>query len=385
MTARRTVPATDLHWMQRALDLAARARGRVAPNPAVGAVLVRDGRLVGEGMTEPPGGAHAEIVALRQAGDRARGATLYVILEPCAHYGRTPPCVDALIAAGIARAVIALRDPYPAVDGRGIRRLVEAGVAVELGLAAGPAAAINAGFLKRIRRGLPEVTAKFAVSLDGKIATHTGHSRWITGDAARREGHRLRDTHDAIMVGVGTVLADDPLLTTRLPAEACGAGGPHHPLRVVVDSLARTPPEAAMLRPGVPGQTVIATTAAAPRERVAALRAAGAAVLPLPARDGRVDLEALLRCLAARGVNSVLVEGGGTLLGALCDAGLIDRVVAFIAPALIGGRAAPGPLGGEGVPTMDAALRLRDVEWRQVGADLLVAGRLQPIAGLEDG
>jgi len=380
----RVVPATDLHWMRRALDLAASVRGRVAPNPAVGAVLVRDGCLVGEGATEPPPGAHAEIVALRQAGALARGATLYVTLEPCAHYGRTPPCVDALIAAGIARAVVALRDPYPAVNGRGLRLLAEAGVRVELGLAAGAAAAINAGFLKRVHCGLPEVTAKFAVSLDGKIATHTGHARWITGAEARREGHRLRDTHDAIMVGIGTLLADDPLLTTRLPPEDCGAGGPHHPLRVVVDSQARTPPGAAMLQPHMPGRTLIATTSSAPPERIAALRAVGADVVTLPDHGGRVDLHALLRCLAARGVNSVLVEGGGTLLGALFDAGLIDRAVAFIAPVMVGGRDAPGPLGGEGVATMDAACRLREVEVCQVGSDLMVQGRVQPIPGLEE-
>lgn len=380
----RSVPASDLDWMRRALDLAASVRGRVAPNPAVGAVLVRDGHLVGEGATEAPPGAHAEIVALRQAGDRARGATLYVTLEPCAHYGRTPPCVDALLAAGIARAVVALRDPYPAVNGRGLRRLAAAGVRVELGLAAGPAAALNAGFLKRVRRSLPEVTAKFAASLDGKIATHTGHSRWITGAEARQEGHRLRDTHDAIMVGVGTVLADDPLLTTRLPPEICGVGGPHHPLRVVVDSQARTPADAAMLQPHVPGRTLIATTEAAPAGRVAALSAAGAEVVTVPDRCGRVDLHALLCCLATRGVNSVLVEGGGTLLGALFDAGLIDRTVAFIAPVMIGGRDAPGPLGGEGVVTMDTARRLREVEVRQVGCDLMVQGRVHPIPGFEE-
>lgn len=383
-TESRVVPATDLNWMRRALDLAASARGRVAPNPAVGAVLVRDGRLVGEGATEPPPGAHAEIVALRQAGALARGATLYVTLEPCAHYGRTPPCVDALLAAGITRAVVALRDPYPAVNGQGLRRLAAAGVRVELGLAAAAAAALNAGFLKRVHCGLPEVTAKFAVSLDGKIATHTGHARWITGAEARREGHRLRDTHDAIMVGVGTLLADDPLLTTRLPPEDCGAGGPHHPLRVVVDSQARTPPRAAMLQPDVPGRTLIATTRFAPPERIAALRAVGAEVVTLPHHGGRVDLHALLRCLAARGINSVLVEGGGTLLGALFDAGLIDRAVAFIAPVMVGGRDAPGPLGGEGVTTMDAARRLREVEVRQVGSDLMVQGRVQPIPGLEE-
>lgn len=380
----RIVPAIEREWMERALTLAARVRGRVAPNPAVGAVLVRDNLVVGEGATEPPGGPHAEIVALRQAGDAARGATLYVTLEPCSHYGRTPPCTDALIEAGVARVVVAIRDPFPMVNGRGIDQLRAAGVRVDLGLASRPAAAINAGFLTRIHDERPEVTAKFAMSLDGRIATRTGHSRWITGPEARAEAHRLRDSHDAIMVGIGTVLADDPLLTTRLPAAECGAGGPHHPLRVVVDSLARMPPTAAMLHPSTPGRTLVAVTSAAPEHRVTALRAAGADVVVVPDGDGRVDVAALLGCLAGRGINSVLVEGGGALLGSLFDAGLVDRVEAFVAPVVIGGREAPGPVGGVGVATMEAATRLQDVETRQCGADLLIRGRLRPIPGCVD-
>lgn len=377
--------ATDRQWMARALGLAARVRGRVAPNPAVGAVLVRDGILVGEGATEPPEEPHAEVVALRQAGERARGATLYVTLEPCAHYGRTPPCVDALLAAGIARAVVAVRDPYPEVNGRGIRRIIEGGVAVELGLSAEPAIAINGGFFKRVRTGLPEVTAKFAMSLDGRIATRTGHSRWITGPASRREAHRLRDTHDAILVGIGTVLADDPLLTTRLPETEAGAGGPHHPLRVVLDSLGRTPLSAAMLRPHTPGRTLLAVGASASPERVAALRAAGAGVLTLPSCDGRVDLTALLRQLARDGVNTVLVEGGAGVLGALFDLDLVDRVVAFIAPAIIGGRDALAAIGGVGAATMEAATRLRDVEVSRLDGDVMVTGRVHPIVLPEEG
>jgi diaminohydroxyphosphoribosylaminopyrimidine deaminase/5-amino-6-(5-phosphoribosylamino)uracil reductase len=376
--------AIDAAWMQRALALAARALGRTAPNPAVGAVLVRDGVVVGEGWTAPPGGPHAEVVALRRARDRARGATLYVTLEPCAHFGRTPPCVDALIEAGIARAVIALPDPFPGVSGRGIARLKQAGIAATLGIEADAAIALNAGFLTRILHGRPMVTAKYAMTLDGRIATRTGHSRWITGPESRREAHRLRDTHDAILVGIGTVLADDPLLTTRLTDEACGDGGPHHPLRVVLDSQARLPRDVAMLKPETPGQTLIVTTERAPDGAVEALRATGADVIQLPEREVRIDLHAMLRLLAERGVNSVLVEGGATVLGALFDADLIDQVVAFVASVLVGGAAAPGPIGGNGHATMDAAARLSAVESRVVGADFMLSGRLHALPTLED-
>ncbi len=374
-----TSRAVDLKWMNRALAVASRARGRTAPNPPVGAVLVRDGVVVGEGWTERPGQRHAEIMALDQAGSRARGATLYVTLEPCAHFGRTPPCTDALVDAGIARAVISVRDPYPQVDGRGIAHLSRNGIRVDLGLRARESVQLNAGFFKRIRTGLPEVTAKFAMSLDGKIATHTGHARWVTGPEARHEAHRLRDTHDAILVGLGTVLADDPQLTTRLSEAEAGIGGPSHPLRVVVDSRARTPLTSAMLRPDLPGSTLVVTTDQAPFRAARALQSAGAEVLVLPARDGRVDLRVLLQELGRRGINSVLVEGGGALLGSLFSAGLLDRVVAFIAPVIVGGDGAPAPIGGDGVDTMDEARRLGNVEVRRFGQDLAIAGTLSGI------
>lgn len=371
--------AVDLQWMNRALSVASRARGRTAPNPPVGAVLVRDGVLVGEGWTERPGKRHAEVMALDHAGPRARGATLYVTLEPCAHFGRTPPCTDALVDAGITRAVIGVRDPYPQVDGRGIAHLSRNGIRVDLGLGARDAARLNAGFFKRIRTGLPEVTAKFAMSLDGKIATHTGHARWITGPEARHEAHRLRDIHDAILVGIGTVLADDPRLTTRLPDAGAGVGGPSHPLRVVVDSRARTPVTAAILQPDIPGGTLVVTTEHAPFRAARALESAGAELLVLPARDGRVDLLVLLQELGRRGANSVLVEGGGALLGSLFSAGLVDRVAAFIAPVVIGGGGAPSPVGGDGVDAMDDALRMGNVEVRRFGQDLAVSGTVSGI------
>jgi diaminohydroxyphosphoribosylaminopyrimidine deaminase/5-amino-6-(5-phosphoribosylamino)uracil reductase len=375
---------TDAVWMRRALALAERAQGRTAPNPAVGAVLVRDGAVVGEGWTAPPGGPHAEIVALRQAGERARGATLYVTLEPCAHFGRTGPCAPELVHAGIARVVIAIPDPFPGVSGRGIELLEQSSVTVTLGVGAAAAIELYAGFLKRIQHGLPEVTAKYAMTLDGRIATHTGHSRWITGVEARQEAHRLRDRHDAILVGIGTVLADNSLLTTRLPIEAAGDGGSHHPLRVVLDSLARTPLDSSMLKPEMPGTTLIAATERAPAEAIAALRDAGAEVALLSTCDGRVDLHALLRHLAERGINSVLVEGGASVLGALFDADHIDSLVAFIAPAIVGGAAAPSPVGGAGREFMHLAARLSDVETRVVGADFMVSGRVHPLPTLEE-
>jgi len=374
----------DTAWMRRALALAERAQGRTAPNPAVGAVLVRNGAVVGEGWTAPPGGPHAEIVALRLAGDFAQGATLYVTLEPCAHYGRTPPCAPELVRAGIARVVIANPDPFPHVSGRGIELLEQSGVAVALGVEAAAAIALNAGFFKRVQSGFPEVTAKYAMTLDGRIATRTGHSRWITGADARHEAHRLRDRHDAIVVGVGTVLADDSLLTTRLPIEDTGDGGPHHPLRVVLDSLARTPLDSAMLKPETPGATLIAVTERASASAVAALRSAGAGVALLPACDGRVEPRALLRLLAERGVNSVLVEGGASVLGAFFDADLIDSVVAFIAPVIVGGAFALSPVGGVGRDHMHLAARLGQLETRTVGTDFMISGRVHPLPTLEE-
>jgi len=362
--------------MRRALTEARRARGRTSPNPPVGAVVVRDGVCVGVGHTQSPGQAHAEIVALAQAGERARGATLYVTLEPCAHHGRTPPCTEAIIAAGVQSVVVAVRDPFPLVDGAGITRLRAAGIAVQVDVCAAEAWEIIAGFVKRVRTGLPLVTAKYAMTLDGRIATHTGDSRWITGETARRTVHQLRDTHDAILVGAGTVRADDPQLTTRLPAEEAGAGGPHHPLRVVVAGDFRLPAQTKLFSPTLPGATLVTCARIAPVERDW-LVASGIAVAVLPTvAGGGVDLHALLALLAARGVATVLVEGGGAMLGSFLDAGLVDRVVVYIAPVIVGGREALGPVWGHGVPRMAEAWRLDDPVVTHHGDDLCVCGYL---------
>jgi diaminohydroxyphosphoribosylaminopyrimidine deaminase/5-amino-6-(5-phosphoribosylamino)uracil reductase len=354
--------------MTRALELAAGGLGLTSPNPAVGAVLVREGQVVGEGYHQRAGGPHAEAIALEAAGPAARGATCYVSLEPCAHHGRTPPCAEALVAAGVGRVVAACGDPDPRVDGRGLARLREAGVAVTVGVGEAEARALNRAFFTFVTAKRPHVTLKSAMTLDGKIAAWDGASRWITGEAARQEAHRLRFLADAILVGIGTVLRDDPELTVRrsdLP--------PKEPWRVVADSRLRIPIGARVLRAGEPARTVVACTAPAPRRRAAALRELGVRVLELP-RDGRrVDLRALLGALAELEVVAVLAEGGGELGAALLDAGLVDRVAFFVAPRLLGGRTAPGPVGGVG-RALKEAVSLSGLSHRRIGEDLLVEG-----------
>ena len=357
-----------MRHMERALALARRALGSASPNPPVGALVVKDGETVGEGWTQPPGRPHAEPTALRQAGDRSRGATLFVTLEPCNHFGRTPPCTEAIIDAGIAEVHASTIDPDPRVNGAGISRLREAGMRVDVGECGEQARRMMEAYLKLVETGRPFVTAKFAMSLDGKIATSTGESRWISGEESRRYAHELRATSSAVMVGVNTVLADDPQLTAR---DAEGTARGHQPLRVVVDGAGRTPADARLL--SEPGRTVIAVSRAdgATRRRLADR---GAEIEPVPAHDGSVDLPRLLDALAGRGVTSILVEGGGALLGSLFDGGLIDKYVAFVAPTIIGGTSAPGPIGGDGVERIADALRLQRVTVEQLGRDVLVAG-----------
>lgn len=359
--------------MDLALELARSGLGRVAPNPAVGAVLVRDGQIVGRGVTQPPPGPHAEIVALKEAGELARGADLYVTLEPCAHHGRTPPCVDAIIAAGVRRVVAACGDPFPQVDGEGFARLRAAGIEVELGPGADEAVEMLGGFISRVQTGRPRTTAKYAMTLDGRIATRTGHSRWVSGPESRLDVHVHRDRCDAILVGVGTMLADDPQLTTRLPDRLTGYGGPHHPLRVILDRRARTPATARMLGLDTPGETLIVAGSSADPDRVAMLRRCGAEVALL---DDPTPLAAL-ELLGERGINDLLIEGGGTVLGAFFDAGLVDRLTVYIAPSVAGGTGAPSPVGGIGVATMPQAWQLVDRRVRQLGEDICIDGRIE--------
>jgi diaminohydroxyphosphoribosylaminopyrimidine deaminase/5-amino-6-(5-phosphoribosylamino)uracil reductase len=338
----------------------------------VGAVIVADGAVVGRGFHPKAGAPHAEIFALREAGGRARGATMYVTLEPCDHVGRTGPCTEALIAAGIRRVVVAMSDPDPRVSGRGLARLHAAGIQVEVGVLDAEARRLNEFFVKHRKTRLPFVTLKWAMSLDGKIAAHRGGPTSLSGEAARRYGHELRNLYDAVLVGVGTVLADDPSLTCRLPAETHPA--PRNPLRVIVDSRLRTPPSARVVVGTAEAPTLIATTGAASPDRVEALRRAGAEVLVQEHADGRVDLRALLADLGRRGVLSVLIEGGGTVNAAALSEGLVDKVIAIIAPRLIGGTEAPTPLDGAGPVSAPGGLRLRDVQVRRLGEDVVIEG-----------
>jgi diaminohydroxyphosphoribosylaminopyrimidine deaminase/5-amino-6-(5-phosphoribosylamino)uracil reductase len=365
------VRRVDEMWMRKALDLAARGTGRVSPNPLVGAVVVRDGRVVGEGWHEGPGRPHAEIVALDAAGDRAQGATLYVGLEPCSHYGRTPPCAPRVAASGVTRVVSSVRDPNPLVDGAGLRLLRSAGIEVVEGVLATDAERLNAPFFKHTRTGRPLVTLKMAASLDGKVAARDGSSRWITGEDARLEVHRMRAAADAILVGAGTAFRDDPSLTVRLPDRP---GRP--PLRVVVDGRGIVPESHAVFSDGE-AATLVATTEGAPEARRGAWRRAGAEVVVMDdAGSSLIPLEALLAELGKRDVQRVLVEGGPTLAWELVARGLVDEVVLFFAPILVGGQDAPSILMGGGIPTIGEPVALDVVEVSAIGRDIKVVARV---------
>jgi len=358
----------DERLMHPALALADKARGLTSPNPLVGAFVVRDGVVVGEGFHAKAGTPHAERLALAAAGEAARGATLYVTLEPCVHQGRTPPCVPAVLEAGIRRVVVAVLDPNPRVSGAGVAALRQAGLEVSAGCLEEEARRLNRPFFTWVTERRPFVTLKVAMSLDGKIAGWDRSSRWITGEAARREGHRLRSEADAIAVGISPILADDPELTVRLePA------WPREPYRVVVDSHGRTPVTARVIAAGRPERTLIAVTESAPGDRLRALEAAGSQVLRLPSRDGRVDLNALMADLAQREVTALLLEGGGELNAGFLEAGLVDRVLVFVAPMLLGGRQSPTPLEGPG-RGLKEAFRLTGMTVRAMGEDLLIEG-----------
>jgi len=361
--------AADARFMARALALAAEGLGRTFPNPPVGAVFVRGGRVLGEGFHHRAGAPHAEIEALRAAGGRVRGATLYVTLEPCSHHGRTPPCAEALVGLGLRRIVVALVDPNPRVRGRGIAKLRRAGIPVAVGPGAEEARLLTAGYRSRVLHGRPLVTLKLATTLDGRIAAAGGDARWITGPAARRLAHALRDVSDAVLVGAGTVRADDPRLTCRLP-------GGHDPVRIVLAGPAlRLPARARVLARGGPPAWVVAPRGA-PAARVAALRRRGVEVLLVPGRRGRVPFAALVRLLGARGLTSLLVEGGGTVAAEALRARAVDRLVLFVAPAILGGDAvaAVGPL--DRVRVRDA-VRVGGLAVAHVGPDLVLEGRVR--------
>lgn len=354
--------------MQRALALAASVQGATSPNPWVGCVLVRDGVVVGEGATQQVGGPHAEAVALTAASERARGATAYVTLEPHNFHGRTPPCTDALISAGVAAVHVAMVDPNPQVCGKGVEQLRAAGIEVNVGDGGAEAARLIEAYVKHRATGLPFVTVKFAATLDGKIAASSGDSRWVGGDEARAWSQTHRTTIDAIMCGVNNVILDDPQLTARPD----GVTAERQPLRIVADSRGRTPVDAKVLGPG--GKTLIATTEASPADWRRGIEARGAEVAVLAADEaGRVDLRGLLTLLGERGILSLLVEGGGVLHASFFAAGLVDKVRAIIAPKIIGGTAYPA-VAGPGVARMAEAITLRDVEIVPLGTNVAFVG-----------
>ena len=366
LSASRERHRVDDVWMRRALGLADRGAGLVAPNPLVGCVVVARDEVVGEGWHAGPGRPHAEAVALDEAGEKARGATLFVTLEPCNHQGRTPACVPRIVQAGVRRVVVATLDPYPLVDGRGVAALRAAGIEVRTGVLEPDAVRSNAGFLKHVTTGLPHVTLKMAASLDGKAAARDGSSRWITGEVARLDVHRLRAAAGAVVAGAGTVRVDDPSLTARHP-DYPG----RRPLRVVVDGRGTVPAQSRVFDGAVP--TLVATTSRAPEEARAAWRAAGAdVVLAGDGEDARVSLERLLADLGKRDVQRVLIEGGPELGWDAVASDLVDEIVVYLAPVLVGGRDAPGVLMGQGIARIAEARRLEIVSVERLGADLKV-------------
>jgi len=367
-------------YMARALELAARGAGWTNPNPQVGAVIVKDGGIIGEGWHAAYGKLHAEREALAHCVEDPRGATIYVTLEPCCHWGKTPPCTEAIIEAGITRVVVGAPDPNPLVAGKGFEVLREAGIEVVEGVLLDECRAINEVFFHYIQNGLPQVIAKYAMTLDGKIATRTGASRWITSEAARKRVHEDRHRYAAIMVGIGTVLADDPELTSRIPDQET-----KNPLRVVVDSSARTPLTSKLVQTACEIPTLIAVAAQAPAEHIAALEEAGCEVFVSPANGAvqpaehdRVDLPALLAYLGKeKSIDSVIVEGGATLLWSFFSQGLVDRVQAYIAPKVFGGTGAPSPVQGLGVKTPAGAIHCSTPTVIRLGQDILLECEVQ--------
>ena len=363
--------AQDKQFMQRALTLARRALGKTSPNPCVGAVLVKNSRVIAEDYHKHAGGPHAEVFVFRKAGKRARGATLYVTLEPCCTWGRTPPCTDAIIAAGVKRVIVATTDPNPRHAGRGFKILRRAGIRVDAGLLANESTALNAPFNKWITTGMPLVIAKVAASLDGKIATRTGDSQWITSEAARREAHKLRARVDAVMVTAGTVRRDDPRLTLRH-----GVRG-NQPRRVVVDARGRSPLRAKLFTDKFRKRTVVVTTAMSSQRWRQSLEKAGVGVITVKHDGDHVNLPAMLKAVGKLGVTSVMIEGGSDFLAALLEERLVDRVAFFYAPVIIGGREAVPAVGGRGIKLVGEAIRLNGCRFRTLAGEcVMVTGEI---------
>lgn len=362
----------DQAYMRHALALARRGIGHTRPNPMVGAVLVKDGRIIGEGWHERYGGPHAEVNAFASCREDPAGATLYVTLEPCSHYGKTPPCADLIIRKKVGRVVTSMVDPNPLVAGRGIEKLKAAGIPVTVGVLEEECRRLNEVFLKFVTEKMPFVVYKSAMSLDGKTACYTGDSQWISSEASREEVHRLRGTYAGIMTGIGTILADDPRLTARLP-------GMEDPVRIIADSQLRIPLAAKVLHE--PGHTIMLTTSQAPEEKRKALQSLGADIIVADGLHGEVDLNLAMTCLAMSGIDGILLEGGSTIAAAALEAGIIDKVIFYAAPLLIGGGRAPSPLGGYGAAHLSEAVRLRDVTCEPSGSDWRFTAYIDKEAG----
>jgi len=360
----------DFLHMRRALELARAGQGRVEPNPMVGCVVARGAEIVGEGFHRQFGGPHAEIEALHAAADRAAGATMVVTLEPCCHQGKTPPCTQAIIAAGIRRVVVAGRDPFAEVAGRGIDELAAAGLQVDVGLCEDEARRLNAPYFKLVETGRPWVIAKWAMTLDGKIATRTGQSKWISGEASRQVVHALRGRVDAIVIGARTALLDDPLLNARPP-------GPRVPVRIVLDTRAGLSSESQLVKTARQTPVLVAAGAEAPVADRRRLTEAGCEVLVCDGDTQSARLESLLAELGRRRMTNVLVEGGAAVLGSFLDAGQIDEVHVFIAPKLIGGSEAPGPIAGSGLAELASALTIEDLRFEMLDGDMYLQGRVR--------
>ena len=360
----------DDRWMERALRLAEKGRGRTSPNPMVGALLVKGGRKVGEGYHAKAGGPHAEVVALGKAGRKAKGATLYLNLEPCTHYGKTPPCAPAVIEAGVKRVVIGMKDPNPLVNGTGVKALRRAGLDVEIGILEKECQRLNEAFCKYIVNREPYVILKAAATLDGKIATRNGESQWMTGEASRHFVHKLRDQVDGVAVGIGTVLKDDPRLTARIK-------GGKDPYRIIFDGRLRIPENAKVIEI-LPEKTIIATTELAPRDKVERLEKKRVQVFIFDTKEGRVNLKSCLFKLGEMGMMSLLVEGGSQINGSFLDEGLVDKILFFLSPKLIGDRDALGIFGGHGVTSLEEAIPLNQLKIRKFGEDILLEGYVRP-------
>ena len=365
---------TDELYMQMALTLAARGRGRTAPNPMVGAVVVKDGNVVGRGFHARAGEARAEPIALQEAGDLSAGATLYVTLEPCVHHGRTPPCANAIVEAGIQRVVAAMEDPNPLMRGKGFEQMQAAGIRVDVGCLRTDARKLNEFFVVFHECERPFVTLKWAMSLCGRTAHDSGDARWISGKLSRQHVHRLRSQHDAILVGIGTVLADDPMLNVRLP----GYDGPH-PTKIVIDGDLSIPTRARLLHERDGADVILFTTPFAKPEMIEYFEKKGCKVVVIPNRRRLIDMRCMMQEMARMGIQSVFVEGGRQIHTGLVTAGLVDKIVAFLAPKLIGGSMLRSPIEDLGIPKIDEALELRDIQYQHFGDDICLQGYLREI------